>query len=207
MIQWMLAIWSLVPLPFLKPAWIFWILTVHILLKPGLENFKHYFTGLWDECNCAVVWTFFGIAFLWDWNENLSFPVVILTWGKKKNYKKYKISVLLFYHHPFPPPPELNSVLIIFVITKHKLNNITLNNMPVSLSKSLSHVKLFVTSWTVVHQAPLYKEFSWQEYWSGLPLVSSRYPTNTGIKPISLAFQEDFFFLSCLHLCCCCYCC
>ena len=66
--------------------------------------------------------------------------------------------------------------------------------MPVSLSKSLSHVKLFVTSWTVVHQAPLYKEFSWQEYWSGLPLVSSRYPTNIGIKPISPAFQEDFFF-------------
>ena len=26
--------------------------------------------GLWDECNCVVVWTFFVIAFLWDWNEN-----------------------------------------------------------------------------------------------------------------------------------------
>ena len=38
--------------------------TVHILLKPGLENFEHYFTCMWDECNCAVVWTFFGIAFL-----------------------------------------------------------------------------------------------------------------------------------------------
>ena len=43
---------------------------VHILLKPGLENFKHYFISVWDECNCAVVWAFFGIAFLWDWNEN-----------------------------------------------------------------------------------------------------------------------------------------
>ena len=29
--------------------------TVHILLKPGLENFEHYFTSMWDECNCAVV--------------------------------------------------------------------------------------------------------------------------------------------------------
>ena len=28
---------------------------VHILLKPGLENFEHYFTSVWDECNCAVV--------------------------------------------------------------------------------------------------------------------------------------------------------
>ena len=43
--------------------------TVNILLKPGLENFEHFFTSVWDECNCAVVWAFFGIAFLWDWNE------------------------------------------------------------------------------------------------------------------------------------------
>ena len=33
---------------------------IHILLKPGLENFEHYFGSMWDECNCAVVWTFFG---------------------------------------------------------------------------------------------------------------------------------------------------
>ena len=29
---------------------------------------------MWDECNCVVVWAFFGIAFLWDWNENWCFP-------------------------------------------------------------------------------------------------------------------------------------
>ena len=28
-----------------------WMLTVHILLKPGLENFEHYFTSVWDEYN------------------------------------------------------------------------------------------------------------------------------------------------------------
>ena len=77
MIQQMLAIWSLVPLPFLKPAWTSGSSrTVHVLLKPGLENFEHYFTSVWDECNCAVVWAFFGIAFLWDWNENWPFPVL-----------------------------------------------------------------------------------------------------------------------------------
>ena len=43
---------------------------IQILLKPGLENFEHYFTSVWDECNCLVVWALFGIAFLWDWNEN-----------------------------------------------------------------------------------------------------------------------------------------
>ena len=32
-----------------------WKFMVHILLKPGLENFEHYFTSVGDECNCAVV--------------------------------------------------------------------------------------------------------------------------------------------------------
>ena len=49
---------------------------VHVLLKPGLENFEHYFTSMWDECNCAVVWAFFCIAFLWDWHGKLTFPVL-----------------------------------------------------------------------------------------------------------------------------------
>ena len=41
---------------------------VDILLKPGLENFEHYFASMWDESNCAVVWAFFGIAFLWGFS-------------------------------------------------------------------------------------------------------------------------------------------
>ena len=32
-----------------------WNFTVHVLLNPGLENFEHYFTSIWNECNCAVV--------------------------------------------------------------------------------------------------------------------------------------------------------
>ena len=32
-----------------------WRFMVHILLKPALENFEHYFTSMRDECNCAVV--------------------------------------------------------------------------------------------------------------------------------------------------------
>ena len=44
-----------------------WKFTVHILLKPGLETFENYFASVWDECNCAAVWTslalpFFGIG-------------------------------------------------------------------------------------------------------------------------------------------------
>ena len=34
---------------------------VHILLRPSLENFQHCFASVWNECNCVVLWTFFGI--------------------------------------------------------------------------------------------------------------------------------------------------
>ena len=61
---------------FSKSSWNIWKFMVHVILKPGLENIEHYFTSVWDECNCAVVWAFFGIAFLWDWNENWPFPVL-----------------------------------------------------------------------------------------------------------------------------------
>ena len=75
MIQRVLAIWSLISLTFLNPAWTsIWKFRVHVLLKPGLENFEHYFATVWDECHCVVVWTLFGIAFLWDWNESWPFP-------------------------------------------------------------------------------------------------------------------------------------
>ena len=60
---------------FSKTSLNIWKLTVHILLKPGLENFEHYFASMWDECS-AVVWSLFGIAFLRDWDENWPFPVL-----------------------------------------------------------------------------------------------------------------------------------
>ena len=61
---------------FSKSSLNIWKFTVHVLLKACLENFEHYFASMWDECNCGVVWTFFGIAFLWDWNENWLFLVL-----------------------------------------------------------------------------------------------------------------------------------
>ena len=57
-----------------------WKFMVHVLLEPGLENFEHYFASMWDERNCVVVWAFFGMTFLWDWNENWPFPVLWPCW-------------------------------------------------------------------------------------------------------------------------------
>ena len=56
---------------FSKTSFNIWKFTVHVL-----ENFEYYFVNVWDDCNCVVVWAFFGIAFLWDWNENWPFPVL-----------------------------------------------------------------------------------------------------------------------------------
>ena len=53
--------------------------------------------------------------------------------------------------------------------------------------KSLSPVRLFVTPWTVVYQAPLSMGFSRQYYWSGLPFLSPGDLPDPGIEPWSPA--------------------
>ena len=55
---------------FSKSSLNFWEFSVHILLKTSLENFEHDFAGMWNECNYAVVCTFFGITLVRDWNGN-----------------------------------------------------------------------------------------------------------------------------------------
>ena len=40
---------------FSKSSWNMWKFTVHVLLKPGLENFEHYFASVYNECNYVVV--------------------------------------------------------------------------------------------------------------------------------------------------------
>ena len=50
---------------------------------------------------------------------------------------------------------------------------------------SLSHIRLFVTPWTVARQAPLCIGFSRQEYWRGLPFASPGNLPDPGIKPES----------------------
>ena len=49
---------------FSKSSLNIWKFLVHILLRPSLKDFEHYFAIMWIECNCAVVWTFFGTALL-----------------------------------------------------------------------------------------------------------------------------------------------
>jgi len=57
--------------------------------------------------------------------------------------------------------------------------------------KSLSPVQLFVTLWTIVHQAFLSTGFFRQEYWSGLPFPSPGDLHDPGIELRSPTFQAD----------------
>ena len=57
--------------------------------------------------------------------------------------------------------------------------------------KSLSRVQLFVTPWTVAHQAPPSMGFSRQEYWSGLPFPFPGDLPDPGIEPGPPTLQAD----------------
>ena len=61
---------------FSKSSLYIWKLSVHILLKSSLKDFEHYLASMWNEHNCTIVWTFFGIVLLWDWDENWPFQIL-----------------------------------------------------------------------------------------------------------------------------------
>ena len=59
---------------FSKSSLYIWKFSIHVLLKPSLKDFE--FSTMWNERSCTVIWAFFAIVFLWDWNENWPFPVL-----------------------------------------------------------------------------------------------------------------------------------
>ena len=67
--------------------------------------------------------------------------------------------------HPWSSPSKNTGVGCYFLLQCMKV-------------KSLSHVRLFTTPWTVAYQASPSMGFSRQEYWSGLPCPS---PSDPGV--------------------------
>ena len=73
-----------------------WKFMVHLLLKPGLENFEHYFASLWGECNCVVLWVFFDIVSLGlEWKLTFSSTVATAEFSKFAGI----LSAALSQHH------------------------------------------------------------------------------------------------------------
>ena len=80
---------------FSKTSLNIWKFTIQISLKPGLENFEHYFTSIWNECNCAVVWAFFGNAFLLDQSKMQAHFIVSSNLIVDNNFISYSKYLLL----------------------------------------------------------------------------------------------------------------
>ena len=58
---------------FLKSTLYIWKFSVHVPLKPRLEDFEHNLNSTWNECNCRAIWAFLALIFWGNWNENWIF--------------------------------------------------------------------------------------------------------------------------------------
>ena len=131
---------------FSKSSLYVWKFLIYRLLKPSLENFEHYLTSMWNELNCVVVWTFFGIALLWDWNENWSFPVLwpllnfpnlLAYWVQHSSFRIWNSSTGI------PSPP-----LALFIVMFPKVH-------------LTSHSRMSGSRWVIT---PLWLSGSWRSF-------------------------------------------
>ena len=85
---------------------------------------------------------------------------------------------------------------VLYIIGKKKEKYISSDIIGMNVCAMLScfsFVWLFVTPWTIAHQAPLFMEFSRQVTWSGLPFPSPGHLPDQGIEPILHALSGIFF--------------
>ena len=127
-----------------------WKFSVHIMLKHHLEDFEHSLTSMWNECNCVIVWTFFGTALLWNWNENWSFLVVYghcwvfqICWWIECNTLTASTFRIWNSSSRIPPPPLALSIAMLpkaHLISDAKMSDSRCVITPVWLSGSLRYL-------------------------------------------------------------------
>ena len=132
---------------FSKSSLYIWKFLVHILLKPSLEDFEHNLTSMWNEHNCKVVCIFFGIALLWDWNENWPFPILwpLLSFPNLLACGEGMFTVSFFFKILNSSPKILSVLLTLCVVMLPKAHLTLLSRMsgsrwvstPLWLSRSL----------------------------------------------------------------------
>ena len=145
----MLAIWSLVPLSFLKAA-----------LTSGssrLVSHVQFFTTPWTAANQA------SLSFTVSWS--------LLTYAAKS---LQSCPTLCDPIDGSPPGSPIPGILQAKTLEWVAISFSNAWNLKVKV-KSLSRLWLLATPWTAAHQAPPSMGFSRQEYWSGVPLPSPTY--------------------------------
>ena len=94
---------------FSKSSLHIWKFLVYALLELCLKDFEYNLANMWNEHNCTIVWTFFGIALLWNWNENWPFPVLwpLLSFSNLLTYsvQLFKSIIFLSSSTGIPSPP------------------------------------------------------------------------------------------------------
>jgi len=82
---------------FSKTSLNIWKFTVHVLLKPGLENFEHSFTSVWDGLrlcdSLSILWHCLSLGL--EWKLTFSSPVATAEFPKFAGI----LSAALSQHH------------------------------------------------------------------------------------------------------------
>ena len=159
-----------------------WKLRVHTLLKPGLENFEHYFASVWDEwklCgSLSILWHCLSLGL--EWKLIFSSPVATAEFSKFAGILSAAAAKSL---QSCPTLRDPIDGLLPGSSVPGILQARTLEWVAISFSnawkckgkvKSLSPVRLLATPWTAAHQAPPSMGFSRQEHWSGRHCGASR---------------------------------
>ena len=159
LIQWMLAIWPLVPLPFLNPAW-----------TSGSSPFTYCSSLAWRVLTITLLACEIELgspALQVD-----SLPAEQTAAAAAAAAKSPQLCLTLC--DPIDGGPPGSPVPGILQARTLEWVDISFSNAwkgKVKV-KSLSRVRLFTTPWSAAYQAPLSMGFSRQEYWSGVPLPS-----------------------------------
>ena len=136
---------------------------------------------MWDECNCVVVWEFFGITSLWDWNEKWPFPVLwpLLSFPNVLAYWVKHFQSIIFYiwnsSTGIPSPP-----LALFVMMLPKAH-FTL------------HYRMSGSRWV---SSPSWLSGSWRFFWYSFSVYSCHLflISSASVKYIPfLSFIEPIF--------------
>ena len=154
---------------FSKSSLNIWKFMVQVLLRSSVEHFEHDFANMWDECNCAVVWTFFGIAFLWDWNENWPFPVLwpLLSFpALLAHWVQHFHSIIICDSNSLTGIPPLPPALFIVMLPKAHLT---------SHSRMSGSRLVIISLWLSGSCRFLYSYFVYSWHLSLIPSVSVRF--------------------------------
>ena len=161
---------------FSKSSLNIWKIMVYILLKAILENFEHYMLACENECNCVVFWTFFGIDFLWDWNENWPFPDPwpLLTFSIYLPIDCSTVTALSFrIWNRSTGIPSLPLTLLVWMFPKAHL---------------ITHTKMSGSRWVI---RPLWLSGSWRSFCEVLLCIlssSSKYLCFCNVHAISVLY-------------------